>query len=221
VAADEALWGYPSKRESRWPPRGAVVVAITLQATLPNTLVAGPRYVLPALESLLLIVLLIFNQTTITPEEKDLRYLSIALTGVINLANIVSLILLVRGLLNGSKTNGHTLIVAGAGVWLTLVIVFALWYWELDRGGPVARTRRDHGPPDFLFPQMENPGVTRQQWAPKFFDYLYVSLTNCTAFSPTDTLPLTYRAKALMGVQGVASLAAIAVVAARAVNILT
>jgi hypothetical protein len=198
----------------------AVLTAIILQATLPNTLVAGPRYVLPALESVLLVVLLIFNQTTITAEERDLRFLSVALTGLINLANIVSLALLVRGLLNQTKANGHQLIVAGAGIWVTLVIVFALWYWELDRGGPAARTRSDHGAPDFLFPQMENPGVTAGPWAPRFFDYLYVSLTNCTAFSPTDTMPLTYWAKALMGVEGVASLTTIAVVGARAVNIL-
>jgi hypothetical protein len=117
-------------------------------------------------------------------------------------------------------SNGRLLIVSGAGVWLTNVIVFGLWYWEMDRGGPLKRRSEDHPAPDFLFPQMTNPGAARGRWSPVFLDYLYVSLTNAAAFSPTDTMPLTTRAKALMGAEGLASLATIGIVAARAVNIL-
>jgi hypothetical protein len=117
--------------------------------------------------------------------------------------------------------NGRELIVASVGIWLTNVIVFGLWYWELDRGGPYARHREDHPEPDFLFPQMCTPGAGRPDWAPGFTDYLYVSLTNATAFSPTDTMPLTPMAKLLMGGQAIASLLTVAVVASRAVNILS
>jgi hypothetical protein len=101
------------------------------------------------------------------------------------------------------------------------VIVFGLWYWELDRGGPSARHDPHHREPDFLFPQMATPGAARPDWAPGFLDYLYVSFTNATAFSPTDTMPLTPLAKGLMGVQSAASLLTVALVAARAVNILS
>lgn len=218
----DSLWGFPSEGESRWPSSAAVAVAIVLQATLPNRLVAGPRYVLPVLEALLLIVLVIVSPSQISREEREFRYLGMALIALVNLTNVSSLVLLVNGLLEGRATNGRALIIAGGGIWVTLVIVFGLWFWELDRGGPGERTRPDRKtPPDFIFPQMENPGVTGgTPWYPVFVDYLYVSLTNCTAFSPTDTLPLTNRAKMLMAAQGVASLATIAVVAARAVNIL-
>jgi len=98
--------------------------------------------------------------------------------------------------------------------------VFALWFWELDRGGPDERMRADHGPPDFLFPQMVTPECTLGSWAPRFFDYLYLSFTNATAFSPTDTMPLSTGAKMLMLAESLASLATIAIVASRAVNIL-
>jgi hypothetical protein len=101
------------------------------------------------------------------------------------------------------------------------VIVFGLWYWELDRGGPSARHDPHHREPDFLFPQMATPGSARPDWAPGFLDYLYVSFTNATAFSPTDTMPLTPLAKSLMAVQSAASLLTVALVAARAVNILS
>ncbi|MBV9547646.1 MAG: hypothetical protein JOY61_25010, partial [Chloroflexi bacterium] len=105
-------------------------------------------------------------------------------------------------------------------IWLTNVIVFGLWYWELDRGGPSARVRADHREPDFLFPQMITPAVAPADWYPRFWDYLYVAFTNATAFSPTDTMPLTVVAKSLMTIQSIVSLLTVALVAARAVNIL-
>jgi uncharacterized membrane protein len=162
-------------------------------------------------------------------EPKWARIAAVALIAVVNLSNVISLGLLVDALLHGGKAlglqlsthPGTTLFFAAINIWLTNVIVFALWYWELDRGGPDERSSPQHRQPDFLFPQMSTPGCTPQGWRPHFVDYLYVSFTNATAFSPTDTMPLTRWAKLLMLVQSLASLLTIAMVAARAVNILT
>ena len=128
--------------------------------------------------------------------------------------------MLIRGLLQGSKAEASQLVFSAIQIWLTNVIVFGLWYWELDRGGPSARCTPEHREPDFLFPQMATPSIAPDGWFPHFVDYLYVAFTNATAFSPTDTLPLTVWAKGLMTVQSLASLLTVALVAARAVNIL-
>jgi uncharacterized membrane protein len=216
----ESLWGFPSPGESRWPAAIAVVVALAIQALLPDTITAGPRWVVPILEALLLVPLMIANPTQLTRTSRDMQTLSVALIGLVNAANLISLALLVHQLLKGKIANGHALILSGVGIWLTIVIVFGLWLWEVDRGGPMQRLSNKHAAPDLFFPQMENPGLAKGRWYPSFLDYLYVSLTNATAFSPTDTLPLTTRAKALMGIESVASLATVAIVGARAVNIL-
>ena len=148
------------------------------------------------------------------------RIASIALIAVVNAANVASLVLLVKSLLSGGSAAGTQLIFAAMQIWLTNVIVFGLWYWELDRGGPERAGASDHREPDFLFPQMTTPAAAPPNWAPRFLDYLYLAFTNATAFSPTDTLPLTSWAKILMAVQSLASLLTVALVAARAVNIL-
>lgn len=126
-----------------------------------------------------------------------------------------------RKLLNGSKVNGRTLIFSAAEIWFTSVIIVGLWLWEIDRGGPIDRSAGKCVDPDLLFAQMSDPSLTSKPWTPTLIDYLYVSLTNSTAFSPTDTLPLRTRTKLLMAVQSIASLATIAVLGARAVNILS
>jgi uncharacterized membrane protein len=149
------------------------------------------------------------------------RVASIALIALVNVANVASLVLLVQGLLAGGSTAGTPLIFAAMQIWITNVIVFGLWYWELDRGGPSERCREDHREPDFLFPQMTTPAAAPQHWTPHFVDYLYVAFTNATAFSPTDTMPMTRWAKALMTVQSIASLLTVVLVAARAVNVLS
>ena len=105
-------------------------------------------------------------------------------------------------------------------IWLTNFLIFALWYWEMDRGGPGKRAAGHDGPPDFLFPQMSDDRIEPRDWRPQFIDYLYVSLTNATAFSPTDTMPLTPMAKIIMGVQSIVSLVTIGLIVSRAVNIL-
>jgi uncharacterized membrane protein len=148
------------------------------------------------------------------------RHLALTLISVVSLANVVSLALLVHYLLKGGRAGGHALVLSGVVLWVTNVLTFALWYWELDRGGPVARALEDHSRPDFLFTQMTDPQWAPDGWLPGFVDYLYVSFTNATAFSPTDTMPLSRRAKMLMAVQALAALLTIGLVVARAVNIL-
>lgn len=215
-----AEWGERARSEPRWPASIAVAVAIGLQVILPHRLVLGPRWVLPSLEGALGLALLVTNPRRHRQESKNVRGLSVALIALINFANLMSLGYLVNALAASHPVGGKTLIYASVPVWLTNIIVFALWYWELDRGGPSARVETVHQAPDFLFPQMSNRGSTRPDWSPTFLDYLYTSFTNVTAFSPTDTMPLTAWAKVLMMVQSLASLLTVGLVIARAVNIL-
>jgi uncharacterized membrane protein len=216
-----AEWGERSRGEPRWPASCAVAVAIILQLALPERLVLGPRWLLPALEALLGIALLVTNPSRDVSESRYARGLSIALIALINIANLTSLGYLIHALVSShNPPDGKTLIVSSIPIWLTNVIVFGLWFWELDRGGPAKRTSSAHRQPDFLFPQMNAPGAVAEDWSPSFFDYLYTSFTNVTAFSPTDTMPLTPWAKVLMMVEALASLITIGVVISRAVNIL-
>jgi uncharacterized membrane protein len=191
-----------------------------LYVTLPDRFTLGPGWLFPVLELAMLVPLASSAPTRHAQETKFHRIGSIALIAVVSLANVVSLVLLVIGLLEGAQTGGTPLVFAAMQIWVTNVLVFGLWYWELDRGGPAARCRADHREPDFLFPQMATPAAAPASWSPRFLDYLYLAFTNATAFSPTDTLPLTLWAKALMLVQSVASLLTVVFVAARAVNIL-
>ena len=218
---DEVAWGIQSHSEPRWPALLAVLVAIALQLILPESLIRGlgNRALVPSLEGLLLLVLLIANPGRISPEQSRLRIIGVALIALITIANMVSLVELIHALLYGTHAGGRTLVYASVPIWLTNVITFGLWYWELDRGGPAVRQQTQHRGPDFLFPQMSTPGSS-PGWAPQFLDYLYTSFTNATAFSPTDTMPLTTWAKLLMMLQSFASLVTVAVVVSHAVNIL-
>jgi uncharacterized membrane protein len=129
---------------------------------------------------------------------------------------------LIKGLINGTAGDNASLLLSrGASIYLTNILVFALWYWESDRGGPVARAHGLHPYPDFLFPQMAQSDLAPPDWTPTFLDYLYVSFTNAAAFSPTDTMPLSRWAKMLMLLQSAMALLTVAFVIARAVNILT
>jgi uncharacterized membrane protein len=219
---DAVAWGIESTGEPRWPALLAVVVAAALQLILPQTLIQGLGYrgLLPALEVALIVVLLIANPGHISPEESRLRMVGIALIALITIANVVSLLELIHALLYGTRAGGRPLVYASVPIWITNIIVFGLWYWELDRGGPAARQQPTHPQPDFLFPQMSTPGSS-PGWVPNFLDYLYTSFTNATAFSPTDTMPLTPWAKLLFMLQSLASLVTVAVVVSRAVNILS
>ncbi len=219
---DTAAWGIASQGEPRWPALVAVASAAALQVILPESVIRGlgNRALIPALEGVLILVIIIANPGHISEEEKRLRMIGVTLIALITVVNVVSLVELIHALLYGTKAGGRPLVYASVPIWLTNVIVFGLWYWELDRGGPAARLQMAHRKPDFLFPQMSTPG-SAPGWTPNFLDYLYTSFTNATAFSPTDTMPLTAWAKSLFMLQSLASLVTVAVVISRAVNILS
>jgi uncharacterized membrane protein len=210
----------PAGPEAFWPVQVTVVVAIGLQVGLTKRLTVGPTWLLPALEGVLLIGLSMATPRQLEHEHKTRRRTAIALTAFVSVANIVSLVQLTNLLLHHTVSKGTELVVSGMLIWLTNFLIFALWYWEIDRGGPGRRAAGHDGPPDFLFPQMSDDRIEPRYWRPQFFDYLYVSLTNATAFSPTDTMPLTVMAKAIMGIQSIVSLVTIGLVVSRAVNIL-
>lgn len=221
AAAAVPAWLRSTEAENRLPVMLAMLAAIVLQVTLPRRLSLPPRELLPGLELLLLIALTVVNPVRLNREHPALRAGSTALVGLITLANAASAALLAQRLISGhAGEDAGPLLRAGGAIYLTNIIAFGLWYWEYDRGGPFARRRgqRPHG--DFLFPQMATPEVADPGWEPRFLDYLYVSFTNATAFSPTDTMPLSRWAKLLMAVQSAVSLVTVALVVARAVNIL-
>lgn len=208
--------------EPYWPAQLAVLAALALYLSLPEKLTVGPSWLLPSLEGALLLGLAITTPRRHHHETPRRRAVAIGLIAVVSATNLISLVLLSHYLLQGGKANGHALILSGIVIWLTNVLIFALWYWEVDRGGPGKRAHPDHRcAPDFLFAQMTLPGADDVAWKPTFVDYLFVSFTNSTAFSPTDTMPLSAKAKLLMLVQALASLLTIGLVVARAVNILS
>ncbi|HET9104782.1 MAG TPA: hypothetical protein VFN55_15630 [Solirubrobacteraceae bacterium] len=215
-------WSYPPppRSEPMWPALATVLFAIALQLLLPKRLTAGPPWLLPALEAALLVGLAMASPRRVEHEHRARRLTAVTLTAVVSVANIVSLALLSHELLHHGARNGRELIISGALIWITNVLIFGLWYWETDRGGPGRRAAGEDGPPDLLFPQMSDDRIEPVGWRPQFIDYLYVSLTNALALSPTDTMPLTPTAKSIMGLQSLVSLVTIGLVVARAVNIL-
>jgi uncharacterized membrane protein len=220
----------------RWLVRGAATVVVTLQLSLINDFGYGTRWLAPILEIILLVPLtaltlradvLARHAHTSQQWEVATRYrqlnivLGIALVIVVSFANGRALLLLLRALLAGKPHDGRALLLDALNIWATNVIVFSLWYWQLDRGGP-SIGRGDHvGPSEFIFPQMTLPaGTVGSEAKPGYIDYLFLSFNTSTAFSPTDTMPLTARMKLLMMLEAYVSLLTIALVAARAVNIL-
>ncbi|HUA04286.1 MAG TPA: hypothetical protein VMB27_10310 [Solirubrobacteraceae bacterium] len=204
-----------------WEPQLVVACTIALQLSLSNDVTVGPTWLLPALEGALLIGLTIVSPRAKARHSPLRRKVAIGMIGFVSAANIASLVMLSHQLLHGGKENGHQLILSGVVLWCTNVLLFGLWYWETDRGGPVAREKDERDLPDFLFPQMTDPRWAPKDWMPSLIDYLYVSLTNATAFSPTDTMPLTPTAKWLMSAQSLTALVTVGLVVARAVNILS
>jgi uncharacterized membrane protein len=215
-------WQRATEGEHRLPVAIAVALAIGLQLVLPNRLVIGPSWLFPSLEGLLLIGLIAANPRRINRTSTLLRTGSVLLIALFSLANAWSSAELIRGIVNSNSgdNNASVLLARGATIYVTNIIVFGLWYWEWDRGGPVARARGQRPYPDFQFPQMVQQDLTSSEWQPNFIDYLYVSFTNAVAFSPTDTMPLSRWAKMLMLIQASVALLTVAFVIARAVNIL-
>ena len=232
LASEEELGESPL-----WPVL-AVICAAGLYATLPARFITGPgstgafsvaRWLVPALTILLLapLALSVPKQRLLQSAQErasalrvSRRIASLAVIALITVANATAIVLLARLLVNGSHVEARVLLRAGIHMWCTNVLVFGLWFWQLDRGGPLARRLDPPRTPDFVFPQQMAPEFAAPGWQPQFVDYLYVSFTNATAFSPTDTMPFSRWAKLLMILESAASLLLAIMVAARAVNIL-
>jgi uncharacterized membrane protein len=217
------------KGEVRLPASAAMIASAAIYAALPHDLLFGPRWLIPAIEAALLVTLVVINPRRLTRETMLSRSASLVLVAVIIVTNTVSLGFLIRDLTSAQPTAGRQLLVAALQVWITNMIAFALAYWELDRGGAVARLPSSDVPAkrlDFMFPQDQDDiaalalGSRDERWMPVFVDYLYLSMTNSIAFSPTDTMPLSTRAKLLMAFESIAAMVTSLLVIARAVNIL-
>ena len=202
-------------------PQLIVAGALALDLLLPDKLTLGPSWLLPSVEGLLLLALVAISPHPQMRHSPLRRNIALALTAVVSLVNAFSLVLLSHYLVVGGKSNGRELIGAGVILWVTNVLLFGLWYWQVDRGGPLARNQAVQPRFDFMFPQMTDPRWAPSNWMPGLVDYLYVSFTNATAFSPTDTMPLTQMAKLLMSTQAITALLTVGLVVARAVNILS
>jgi uncharacterized membrane protein len=213
-------WRRVTDGESVIPVVIAVGITIALEATL-ATRVASPRWPLVAVSSVLLVGLVIASPLHLDQRSRPLRALMLLLIASMSIANIINGTRLVVDLVNGQGIRDPAqLLFTGGAIWLTNVIVFSLWYWEFDRGGPVARAVAPGAAPDFLFPQMQEPQLAPADWKPEYVDYLYTSFTNAMAFSPTDVMPLSRWTKVTMLLQSLVSLMIAVLVIARAVNIL-
>jgi len=229
--------GAASVGESPFWPSAAIVTSAILYADLPARFISGSsagafsviRWLIPGLTMLMLVALLASVPGTRLVQSlgwhahqlhMTRRWLSLTMIAVVSAANAASIILLIHLLVNGAHANASTLLRAAVHMWVVNVLLFGLWYWQLDGGGPVARPACGPHEWDFLFPQQAEPRLMQGGWRPTFLDYLYVSFTNASAFSPTDTMPLSRWAKMLMLVQSAISLSLAVMVVARAVNIL-
>jgi hypothetical protein len=218
-----------------WLARGAVLVIVGLQTAIVNDLAIGPRWLAPAVELALLVPLTIATFWTqrrarkaSTKEQVNkvwrgrmrTRRLAITLTAVVTAMNFGALARLIEAILAGHAASGRTLLLDAVNIWATNLIIFALWFWALDRGGPAGKLLGSGRGHDFIFTQQQ-PGARYPNWSPGFIDYLFLAFTNATAFSPSDTFPLSVRAKLLMMAESGISLVTIALVASRAVGILS
>jgi uncharacterized membrane protein len=232
-----ALADHEELGESPLLPTLAIVAAAGLYADLPSDFIVGSggaafaafRWVVPVLTAVLLIVLGVIRTSGRVARALDWgprtlhttrRRLVLVTIGIVSAANAASIVLLIHLLVNGASATAPTLLRAAVHMWAVNVLLFALWYWQLDGGGPLDRPRCAPHERDFLFPQQTEAVLMEGGWRPLFLDYLYVSFTNASAFSPTDTMPLSRWAKMLMLVQSALSLALAVMVVARAVNIL-
>jgi uncharacterized membrane protein len=214
-------WDRVTGIESRVQVMSALAVAIVLTLLLPARVANHPRWLLPGLATILFVIVLLVNPTKSPERAKQLRPLTFSLLAVMSLGNAASAGRLIVDLVNSEGIkSADTLLLTGAAIWVTNMIIFAVWYWEFDRGGPGARATMTKQYPDFVFPQMTDPTNSDPEWEPYFIDYLYLSFTNATAFSPTDVMPYARWAKVTMMAQSAVSLIVVVLVVARAVNVL-
>jgi hypothetical protein len=208
--------------EPRWPALIAVLAAGGLYLALPSNLTIGPRWLFPALIGLFLVPTVISHRTG--RHHLD-RILGFTVTSLVTLEMIVSVVLLIRALPSHMESP-TALLLSAASLWTTNILVFALWYWRLDAGGPHGRdSHPGHAEGAFLFPQMTmlpeaKAAAGQEMWSPTFIDYLFLAFNTSTAFSPTDTPALERWGKVLMMLQSIISLTVLALLAARAVNML-
>jgi uncharacterized membrane protein len=217
-AATETFLG-----ESRWPPALALLafmaLNIALRVWLPNEGAIRARWLVPAIEGVLLAVLLVGQPGNLARYRSWLRPITVTLVVVLVIAALWATVLLVYDLIKGLGVTDSPseLLASGALVWLGNNLSFALLYWLMDSGGPIARSRQPSAI-DFAFTQHMSPELAPPGWRPVFLDYLHLGFTNATAFSPTDVMPLTHRAKYTMLVQSTVALALFGLIVARAVN---
>ena len=221
-----------ARAEHRWPAVVALLVAVVLYALLPSSFLPWLRYTAVAIAALMFIPLIAVNPLRFQRQTRWSRRLSVGQVLFLAAANQVALVQLVYALVHAGKDDGPSLLLAAAQVWITNVIVFALIYWEMDRGGPVTRTqakRSEIPQADFRFPQDEDHDAVaevavrssnKSDWTASYVDFLYFSASNSMAFSPTDTMPLSHRAKVLMLIESFAGFVILALVIARAVSLL-
>jgi uncharacterized membrane protein len=213
-----SAWFHAADR--RWPAAVVVVILVVLQWLTPERLTFEPPWLLPGLELLLLAILVALHPYEIRRKALVVRAGSVAVIAVASLAMAWSVARLVWLLVaEGDPDSPKIVILSGAVIWVTAIGIFGLWYWELDAGGPAARAEGRRSYPDFLFPQATVEGAAPAGWRPDLIDYLYLSFTNSTAYSPTHTLPLSQWAKLSMTLQGSLSLLVVVVVVARAIGI--
>ena len=213
---------HPDKPEPRWQALLAFIAVAGIYLALPRSLIIGPIWLLPTLIVLLLVPTVMSHRTG----KRSLnRALGMIINGITTLALIGSVVLLVRAL-PSHKESPLQLLLSGGLLWLTNVIVFALWYWRLDGGGPTVRQElKKFGSTSFLFPQMQVPHDERAQfecthWRPRFIDYLFVAFTQSSTFGPTDAPLLARWAKILSMIQIFISLSIVVLLISRAVGVL-
>jgi hypothetical protein len=217
---------------ARWPAVLAIAVAVAVYALLPSNLIFAPRVLLPVVAAVLLVPILVIDTRRMTRRDRTARVLAVTLIALLAAVNTASLLSVIAALVDGSAKQGTDLLLGAFQIWLVNGIVFGLIYWEIDRGGPIVRAtakRAELPPADFRFSQDENDDAIVEvaassskitDWRPNLVDYLYVACTNSTAFSPTDTMPLKSRTKALMALQSIESLLLSLLVVARGVSLI-
>ncbi len=214
-------WKRRTDGEQRWPAALAIAVLIALEWLLPEPLSLGHGWLFPGIQVLIIGVIVAANPGRVRKSSPMLRTLSLMLIGVASLGNVYSVGRLVYDIVGDHETGtAGDLLMAGGGIYLINVLTFAVWFWELDRGGPVERAHGSDPYPDFLFTPMTTPDMAHKDWEPQFLDYFYVAFTNATAFSPTDTLPMSRWAKFAMALESAIALVTAALVIAKAVNAL-
>ena len=210
------------RTERRWQMALAVLVAAALQLVTPHRGRVPGWWLFPILEVVLLVILVAVDPGKVDDRSRPVRRLTIGLIAIMTIGTLGGLTVLIVDILrspSSSALNYTNLLGRGAMLWVTNVIVFSLWFWELDRGGPAERAAGSGIPPSFAFPENAMPEFATEGWSPIYPDYLYLAFTNATAFSPTDTLPVTTWAKMAMLVQSVISLLTAILVVARAINV--